>query len=131
MYRGNYSARPETRTVPADLPAALLVAPLGRRNPEDALRLVSLDVLTRVKDLKIASDDLICPIPLDPLCSGVPTDHTTLRVEHKNGVILNSLNQQSKALSGLPLGHDALPEPRKDQAGDYPEYYERYGSDLI
>src|SRR6266540_3024242 len=131
MYRGDDPARPETRTVPADVPSALLIAPFGRRNLQDALRLAAIDILRRVEDRKIAPDDLTRPVPFDPLDAGVPTGHATMLVEHKNGVILDAFNQRAKALPDLPLGFDTLPEPRKDQAGEYPEYSEGNGSDLI
>src|SRR5262245_9800689 len=114
MYRSDDPARPETRTVTADLPAALVVAPLGRSNPQDASGLVILDVLRRVEDREIAPYDLGRPIPLDPLCAGVPTGHTPLRIEHKDGVILDAFDQKPKALPGLPLGFNTLPEARKD-----------------
>src|SRR5262249_37074175 len=107
-------ARPETRTVPADLPAALVVAPLGRRNLQDASGLVILDVLRSVEDREIAPYDLGRPIPFNLLCAGCPTRHAPLRVEYKDGVILDAFEQQPKALPGLPLGFNALPEPRKD-----------------
>src|SRR5262245_4709697 len=131
LYRGDDSARPETRTILADLPAALFIAPFVRRNLLDALRLSALDILRRVENRKVAPDDLIRTISFDPLGARVPTDHTSLRVEHKDGIILDALNQQAKALPDPPLCFDALPKPRKDQAGEYPEYNEGDGSDLI
>src|SRR5215510_7876277 len=130
IYRGDDPASPETRTVIADLPAALFIAPFGRRNLLDALRLAALDILRRVENRKVAPYDLIRPISFDPLDAGVPTDHTTLRVEHKDGVTLDAFNQQAKALPDPPLGFDALPQPRKGQAEEYPEYSEGNGSAL-
>src|SRR5262245_65230703 len=62
MYRGDDSASPETRTVLADLPAALFIAPFGRRDLLDALRLAALDILPRVENRKVAPNDLIRPI---------------------------------------------------------------------
>src|SRR5262249_5152516 len=50
VYHGDDPARPETRTVPADLPAALFVTPLRRRNLKDALRLAAPNILRRVED---------------------------------------------------------------------------------
>src|SRR5882672_9839960 len=131
MYRGDDPARPETRTIPADLPAAHFVAPLGRRDLQNALPLAALNILRRVENRKIAPDDLIRPIPIDPLGSGIPTDHSPLRVKHKDGVLLDAFDQQPKALPGLPLSLNAPSEPRQGQAEEYPEYSEGNGSDFI
>src|SRR5215475_3321497 len=113
------------------MPAAHLVAPLGRRDPQDALRLAALDVLRRVEDRKIAPDDLIRPIPFNPFSSGVPTDHPPLGVEHEDGVILDAFDQQSKSFPGLPLCPNPRSEPREGQAEEYPECAEGNGSDFI
>src|SRR5262249_35766728 len=121
MRRGDDPARPETRTVSADLPAAYVVAPLGRRNPQDVLRLAARNIPRREENRKIAPHDLIPPVPVDPLGPGVPAGHSTLRVKHKDGVILDAFDQRPKAPSGLPLSFDGFPEPLKDQAGEFSE----------
>src|SRR5882672_4486245 len=68
---------------------------------------------------KMPSDNLACRIALDTLGAGVPTDDPSLRVEHRDGVVSDSFDEEAKALIALTLGpHLAAPPDQEREHND-------------
>src|SRR5258708_7766394 len=60
---------------------------------------------------KMPPDNLACRIALDTLGAGVPAYDPSLRVEHRDGVVFDSFDEESKTLLALTLCPHSLAPP--------------------
>ena len=58
-------------------------------------------LIRRIKRRKMAPDDFIARISLDPLGSRIPVHHMTLRIQHIDRVIGDAFDQQPEAALGI------------------------------
>ena len=68
-----------------------------------------LDVFRGKETGKIAPDNLFHTVALDALRPGIPTHNPALRVEHENGVVLNSVEQHPVLFFAVPQRLFCLP----------------------
>jgi hypothetical protein len=95
---GDDDVGPEHRTVLAHAPALVLEAAVGGSAPQLLVRPAPVHGLLRIKAREMLADDLASPVALDARGAGVPGSNVTLRVQEEDGVILDALDQQTKAL---------------------------------
>src|SRR5262249_28306078 len=106
---GEDDAGPEEGAVLAYPPALVLEAPLGPSDRQLVGRPAAVDGLLRVEAGEVLPEDLLGPVPLDPLRAGVPADDVALRIQQKDGVIGGAVHQQPQLLR-LVLSPDLLLE---------------------
>src|SRR5581483_12466825 len=80
---GDDDVRPEHRTVLADPPALLLVAPLADRDLELVLGVARRLCVLGVEGAEVAPDDLVGAIALHPLGTEVPRGDVAACIEHE------------------------------------------------
>jgi len=97
--RGNGDARPETRAVFADAPAFLLNPAVLSCLREHVLRFMDPTVCFGVETREMAADDFLGRVTLDALRAAIPAGYIALGIEHEDGVVLDSINQQPELLS--------------------------------
>ena len=85
--------------------------PEVRRRGEEPSGLALPDVGQRVEGGEVSPDDLIRLVPVDVAGARVPADHQPFRVEHGDGVVVDSLDEQPKALLRVQQRRLAAAEP--------------------
>src|SRR5690606_22436009 len=75
-------------------PALGLEAAFGPGHLQPACRGARRDVLGGIETGETAADDFIGPVALDPLATRIPADHVSLRVEHVDGVVGDTAEQE-------------------------------------
>src|SRR6185437_12721125 len=100
---GERHVRPKARAIFADAPAFLLDAAQFDCQCELLVGLARPPLRLGVEPGKMAADDFVRGVSLDPLGSAVPTGNIALRVERKEGVILHGFYQQPELLRLLSL----------------------------
>src|ERR1700761_1452382 len=91
--RRDYDAGEKSGPVLAQSPALLLVAPLGFCSLQFLVRVSSLDVFRSVEAGKVAANNLLGGVTLQALRTPVPTDDRPGWIEHEDGVVLHTVNQ--------------------------------------
>ena len=84
---------PEAAAVLAQAPAFGLEATLVGGHSEGALGQAPADVLGRIEDRYRLAQDLLGGIALDALGTRVPARHPAGRIDHEDGVVLDSVEQ--------------------------------------
>ena len=92
--RGDHDVRPESGTVLPDAPTLVLHPALARRYFKLPRRLSARDVLGRVEDRKMPSDDLIGCVALEAKRALVPAQDVPGWVESEDGVVLHPLDEE-------------------------------------
>ena len=65
-----------------------------------------LFVFLSIKLRKVLAENFLSGIALDPRCTGIPVDHSTAWIEHKNRIVGNAFDQNPEAaLPFLKPGH--------------------------
>ena len=91
-------------------PHALFFVPAaGGGDGEHFLRAAALDVFRGKETGKIAPDNLFRAVALDALRPGIPTHNPALRVQHENGVVLDSVEQHPVLFFAVPQRLFCLP----------------------
>jgi hypothetical protein len=99
--RIDHDACPEPTAVLADAPALGLMPSFRRGSQERAPRHALPLILLRVEAREVLSDDLFGAITLDAFGAAVPRRDSSLRIEHEDRVVLDSLHQQLELLFAL------------------------------
>ena len=73
------------------------------------LRTAPFDLLRREEAGKVVADNLIGSVTFDSFGTGIPTENLTLRVHHEDGVVMDSIEEQSVSFFALAKG--VLREP--------------------
>ena len=84
----------KARTVFAHAHALFFVLAACGGYPEYLLRPAQLDVVRRKETRKILTDDLLVRATCHSLRAGIPSANLALRTQHKDGVVLDPLNQR-------------------------------------
>ena len=90
---GDDHVGPELRSVLADPPALSLDAPVGDRGGQLGRRDAGRNVTGRVENREVPTDDLLRPVPLDPLRPGVPRRDHAVDVQSKDRVVDDLVDQ--------------------------------------
>src|SRR5690348_1935610 len=98
--RGDDHVGPESRTVLSQPPAFVLESSSFPRSSELLVGPAALDSIRRIEGAEVLSDDFVRTVPLDPLGPRVPCANESVRVEKKDGVIRDPLDQLAKTLVG-------------------------------
>ena len=100
---------PEPAAVFAYPPALVLEAPLTGGDLQ--LLCAAAGGLGRVEAREMLSDDLVGAVALDALGADVPGADAAVHVQHEDGVVLDALHQETKALGVLRVAllHGAGP----------------------
>src|SRR5207248_7503017 len=106
---GDHDVGPETAAVLAYPPAFVLDAPLGGGHGQLLGRLADPHVLGGIEDREVAADDLVGPVSLQPLGPGVPAGDPAVGVEHEDGVVLSTVDEEPEPLFALAGGLLASP----------------------
>jgi hypothetical protein len=96
--RGNHDVCPEPASVFADPPPLVLEPALSSGNRKLACRLAREHILGWVEDREMPPDDLLRPIPLNPLRTRVPAQDEPTLVKHQDRVILRFGDQHRHEL---------------------------------
>src|SRR5688572_22145022 len=73
-------------------------------DPKDLLRPVPVNIFGRKKAGIALTDNLVGRVALDTFGTGVPTHHPARRVQHENGVVLDTIEEHSEILLAVPEG---------------------------
>ena len=96
--RGDRHVRQELGPV-LPQPPALLFQAAGQACPREiGVRLAGRNIVRRVEQGKVSTDDFGFGPALDALCPKVPDGHPALRVEHVDGVACRPVDQQTQLL---------------------------------
>ena len=94
-------------------PHALFFVPAaGSGDGEHLLRAAALDVFRGKETGKVAPDNLFRAVALDALRPGIPAHNLALRVQHENGVVLDSVEQHPVLFFAVPQRLFCLPASR-------------------
>src|SRR2546421_9367250 len=93
--------RPERRAVLAYAPTLRLESSVPSGDRQCAVRQPVFLILRGVEPGKMLTNNLLCPIALDPLGAGVPVGDDASRIQHENGVICYPLDEKSEAAFAL------------------------------
>src|SRR5262245_42503047 len=66
------------------------------------LRFTLLNVLPRIEPGEMVSDDFVLTVALQAVRSRIPARNTPARIQHENGVVEDTLDQQSEVLRVVP-----------------------------
>src|SRR6185295_1553135 len=89
---------PDARPVLAQAPAFFLIDAGSGGDFQLSRRLSAIQILLRIKDREMLSDDLVGGVALDPLGAGVPGSDVSPGVEHEDGVVPDALDHEAEAL---------------------------------
>ena len=109
--------RPEARAILPDAPAFRFETAFLRGRPQGVAGQVRGAILVGIEPREMLADDLVVRIALEPLRATVPARHLSLRIEHVDGVIVHTLDEQAEMLLALPergLGGVPLGEVARD-----------------
>src|SRR6202035_4313482 len=98
---GDDDVRPERRAILADPQPLVLEAADMLRNFQLVLRPAPRHRLGGIELGEVQAEDLAGPVALDPLGAGVPADHVAFGVEHEDGIVADTLDEQPEALLAL------------------------------
>ena len=101
----DHDAGPEAPTVLAQAPAFCLVLSVLAGSRQALRRQSCFHVFRQIKPRKVQADDLLRRIPLDPLAARVPAADMAFRIQHVDGVVGDTLDEQ-RQLPGL------VPQPQ-------------------
>src|ERR1700687_2435943 len=73
--------------------ALFFVPSAGSGSSEYLLRPSPLDVFRRIEAGKVMTDNLIGCVTFDSFGPGIPTENPALGVHHKNGIVLDSIEE--------------------------------------
>ena len=82
---------------------------VGGGDGEHLLRAAALDVFRGKETGKVAPDNLFRTVALDALRPGIPAHNPALRVQHKDGVVLDSVEQHPVLFLAVPQRLFGLP----------------------
>src|SRR5450631_3442719 len=72
--------------------------PFSAGEPQNLSGSVFFPIFWNEEDGEVLSDYLFGFVTFDSLCTGVPTDYRTLRVQHGDCIVLNSVQDQAMLL---------------------------------
>src|SRR5665213_4462719 len=92
----DHNRREELRTVLAHAPS-LRLEPSGLASGFERVgRLPRLAILRGVEHLEVPADNFVCLVSLDAFGAGIPVNDDAVGIEHVDGVVDDSLDQQAK-----------------------------------
>src|SRR5271154_2963467 len=97
VYRREDHVSPKLGTVLAHPPPFALEAAILPRHFQLVGRLACLDIFGRKKATVMLTDDFCGSVSLDTLRTFVPAYDPALRIQHQDRIVLDALDQQSKA----------------------------------
>src|SRR5438876_2823849 len=87
---------PKSRTIFADPPTLVLTLAVSHGPRENLARFIIQPGFLRIKDREVFADNFRRLVAFEPLRAGVPTRDVAFRVQLKNGVLANALNDRSE-----------------------------------
>src|SRR5438132_8450271 len=92
---------PKARTVSPQAPAFTAPRTITQCSVECMLRLAGRCVIWREEDREVTAENLLRRVPFDALRAGIPAGYVTLRVQQKDGIVADAVNEQPEPLGGV------------------------------
>src|SRR3954465_134184 len=102
LMEANDYVGPKSRPILSYPPGFLFVTVFGDGSLQLALRFADGYIFRRIKTGEMVAKDFIARAPLDALGSLIPGRDKSLGIKHENGVVLDTVDQPSKAILTLP-----------------------------